>query len=174
MRIFAALELPPRVRREITDWQKPLTVRYPYLKWVNEDHLHLTLRYFGDIPGSVVGEICNILSLWHPPSLEFSLNSVGSFGKRGSPSAFWLGGDFPEELSEIAFQLDRIPDEKGRKGGKKFFPHLTIARRRNSLELPELDLADEIRGVFEESAVINSRLNSSGPEYSFIKRYDLH
>ena len=174
MRIFAALELPRQVRREITDWQKPLTARYPSLKWVQGDRMHLTLRFFGDIPESEVGRICGLLSSWHPGPLAFSLDSIGSFGKRKSPSVFWLGGNFPEEVSEIAFELGRIPDERGRKGGKRFVPHLTVARRRNSTPLPKLDPPGEISGVFKEAALINSILTSGGPEYTFIERYDLH
>jgi len=174
VRIFAALELPRQVRREIIDWQKRLKVRYPLLKWVQEDRMHLTLRFFGDIPESGVERICSVLSSWHPPILEFSLGSIGSFGNRKSPSVFWLGGDFPEEVFKIALELGRIPDEKGRKGGKRFIPHLTVARRRNSTPLPELDPPGEISGVFEEALVINSRLTPGGPEYTFIDRYDLH
>ncbi len=174
MRIFAALELPLQVRNEITHWQKPLTARYPSLKWVPGDRMHLTLRFFGDIPESEVVKICSVLSSWHPGPLEFSLNRIGSFGNRKSPSVFWLGGNFPEEVFEIAFELGRIPDEKGRKGGKRFIPHLTVARRRNSPPLPTFDPPGEIRGVFEEAAVINSILTSGGPEYTFIERYDLH
>lgn len=57
---------------------------------------------------------------------------------------------------------------------KKYVPRLTFARRRNSTPMPILDPPDEIRGVFEKAAVINSRLTSGGPEYTFIERYDLH
>ncbi len=174
MRIFAALELPLRVRREITDWQKPLKARYPSLKWILGDNMHLTLRYFGDIPQYEVGRICDILSSWNPGPLEFSLDSVGSFGKRKSPSVFWLGGSFPEEVSRVACELGRIPDEKGQKGVKSFVPHLTFARRRNSTPLPKFQPPGEIRGLFKEAVVINSRLTSVGPEYTFIERYDIN
>ncbi len=174
MRIFAALELPFRVKREITDWQKPLKVLYPSLKWIQGDNMHLTLRYFGDIPESEVGRICELLSSWHPGRLPFSLESIGSFGKRKSPSVFWLGGSFPEEISRVACELGRIPDERGKTGGQRFIPHLSFARRKNSTPLPELEPPGEIRGVFEEAVVINSRLTSGGPEYTFIERYDLH
>ena len=174
MRIFAALELPLQVKREIADWQKSQAVRYPFLKWVQGDSMHLTLRYFGDIPESDVGRICDLLSSWHPGPLEFSLDSVGSFGKRKSPSVFWLGGSFPEEVSRVACELGRIPDEKGIKDINRFHPHLTFARRRNSTPLPKFDPPGEIDGVFEEVIVINSRLTSGGPEYTFIERYDLH
>ncbi|MCK5115645.1 MAG: RNA 2',3'-cyclic phosphodiesterase [Candidatus Aegiribacteria sp.] len=174
MRIFAALELPLRVRSEITDWQKPLKARYPSLKWIRGDNMHLTLRFFGDIRQNEVDRICGLLSSWHPGPLEFSLDSIGSFGKRESPSVFWLGGSFPEEVSRMACELGRIPDEKGQKCVNRFVPHLTFARRRNSTPLPNLDPPCETRGLFEEAVVINSRLTSGGSEYTFIERYDLH
>ncbi len=174
MRIFAALELPQKVIKGITDWQKPLMSRYSSLKWVRGDRMHLTLRFFGDIPESGIERIHEILSLWHPGPMKFSLSGIGTFGRSSSPSVFWLGGDFPVEISEISGELGQVPDEKGRKGEKRFFPHLTVARRKDSSELPELDLPDEITGVFTEAAVINSRLTLRGPEYTFLNRYDLH
>ncbi len=174
MRIFAALELPQKVIKRITDWQKPLMSRYSSLKWVRGDRMHLTLRFFGDIPESGIENIYRILSSWHPGPLTFSLCSIGTFGKNSSPSVFWLGGHFPVEISEIAERLGQVPDEKGKNGGKKFVPHLTVARRKDSYELPEFDLPDKITGVFTEAAVINSRLTSGGPEYTFLERYDLH
>ncbi len=174
MRIFAALELPLQVRREIAAWQKPLKALYPSLKWIQGDRLHLTLRFFGDIPQSEVERICDILSSWHPGPLAFSLDSIGSFGNRQSPSVFWLGGSFPEDISRVASSLGNIPDERGKKVMQRFVPHLTFARRRNSTPMPKLDPPDEIRGVFKEAIVINSRLTSGGPEYTFIERYDLH
>ena len=174
VRIFAALELPLQVRREIAEWQKPLTARYPSLKWVKVDSMHLTLRFFGNIPKSDIGRICDLLLSWHPDPLAFSLDRIGSFGKRTSPSVFWLGGSFPEEVSRLACELGRIPDEKGMKGVQRFLPHLTFARRRNSTPVPIFNPPAEIRGVFKDAVVINSRLTSGGPEYTFIERYDLH
>ncbi len=174
VRIFAALELPLQVKREIADWQKPQATLYPSLKWVQTESMHLTLRFFGDIPESEVEKICSLLSSWHPGPLAFSLDSIGSFGKRTSPSVFWLGGSFPEEVSRVAGELGRLPDEKGIKGVHRFHPHLTFARRRDLTTLPKFDPPCEIRGVFEEAVVINSRLTSGGPEYTFIERYDLH
>lgn len=174
MRIFAALELPETVVRCISDWQEPYFSRYPSIKWVRVDRMHLTLRFFGNVPGSVVGRIREIMSSWHPGTLEFSLCTLGTFGERRSPSVFWLGGRFPEEISEIALELGRIADDKGRKATKRFIPHLTVARRKPVAELPELDPPAEINGVFTEAAVINSRLTPEGPEYEFLEKYNLH
>ena len=136
--------------------------------------MHLTLRFFGNISESEVERICRLLSSWHPEHLAFSLDNIGSFGKRKSPSVFWLGGSFPEEVSRVASELGRIPDEKGKKGEHRFVPHLTFARRKDSTTLPKFDPPGSIRGVFEEAAVINSRLTSSGLEYTLVERFDLH
>jgi RNA 2',3'-cyclic 3'-phosphodiesterase len=174
VRIFTSLELPDRTRQQISDWLKPVARRYPSLKWVRDDRMHLTLRFFGDIPESRVEEIKKTLSSWHPGNLPFAFDSVGYFGRPGSPSAYWLGGRFSEKVVEIAQKLDRIPDETGRKGGRDFVPHLTIARVRNTSLIPEIDPPETITGQFTQAAIINSRLTSSGPEYTFIDRYDLH
>jgi len=174
VRIFAALELPDRVIEKITDWQKPLVSRYPLLNWVRSDAMHLTLRFFGDIPESVVQNIHEILSSWHPGPLEFSLFRIDTFGKKRSPSVFWLGGSMPEEISRLADELGRVPDEMGKKSGKRFVPHLTVARRGRSSGIPKLNPPEEIKGVFSEAVVINSKLTSHGPEYTFLERYDLH
>ena len=136
--------------------------------------MHFTLRFFGDVSESVIASVQEVMSFWHPGTLEFSLSTVGSFGEKKSPSVFWLGGSFPEEIFEIALELGRIADDKGRISTRRFVPHLTVARRRRFSELPELDPPDEIRGVFTKAAVINSELTPEGPEYTFLKEYDLH
>jgi len=174
MRIFVALKLPGSVRRKIADWKEPLTARYPALKWVRGDQMHLTLRFFGNIPEAGIKSINDILSSWNPGPLSFSIDSIGSFGNVRSPSVFWLGGNFPHEVFEMALELGRVPDEKGRTGEKGFVPHLTVARRKGFSELPKLEPPPEIKGVLAEVAVIDSRLTSVGPEYTFIERYSLH
>ena len=174
MRIFVALELPEQVIRGITDWQKPLISQYSSLNWVHGDRMHLTLRFFGDIFDSRIKEIYEIMSSWHPGSLHFSLHSTGTFGKSRLPSVYWLGGTFPEEILAIAEKLGTLPDEKGKRAKKKFVPHLTVARSKRPSEPLKLEPPGELRGVFTEAAVINSRLTSSGSKYTFLERYDLH
>ena len=174
MRVFAALELPEDTASQISQWQKPLMEKYPSLKWVSTDRMHLTLRFFGNIDESVIGRIDGMLASWKPGPLEFSLTEAGFFGRRGKPWVYWLGGVFPNEIRSKAEELASIPDEKGRTDEREYVPHFTVARRRRSSAVPdELALAGEIRGIFRRAALFNSRLTPRGPEYRYIYEYEL-
>jgi 2'-5' RNA ligase len=134
--------------------------------------MHLTLRFFGDIDKSLQANAMDIMSQWRPGPLEFSLTRLGTFGRKGSPSVYWLGGEFPREISEIAGRLGTIPDDRGRVETREFTPHLTVARRRGG-KVPTIDAPEGFGGVITAAAVINSNLTSGGPVYRVMERYDL-
>lgn len=173
MRIFVALELPEDILKVIAEWQKPLISLHPSLKWVKPEHMHLTLRFFGDIKRSAMLEVERQLSGSQTGPQEFTLEKLGSFyGKDQLPFVYWLGGRFPSAVSNMAEELGRIPDERGRINSKKFLPHITIARRRLSSASPQLPEPPILRGVFHEAVMFNSRLTPSGPEYNRLKRFE--
>lgn len=172
MRIFVALSLPGDVLDGIERWKEPLERMYPSLGWVRRDRMHLTLRFYGDIPEAALRRVTGTVEEWTPGPLSFRLVELGTFGSRGSPSVYWLGGEFPPEVASIARKLGRIPDDRGRVSGKVFVPHLTVARRRRGIA-PLLEPPGEMTGEITEVSVIDSRLTSEGPEYTYLRRYDL-
>jgi 2'-5' RNA ligase len=175
MRIFVALELPEHIIREIQGWQEQLVSLHPSLKWVKPEHMHLTLRFFGDIKRNRMIEVEKMLSSRQIGSLEFTLDKLGTFcGKDQLPFVYWLGGSFPSEISYLAEELGKIPDDKGRISRKQYLPHITIARRRMSSASPQLPEPPLMQGVFHEAVIFNSRLTPAGPEYSRLKRFDFH
>ncbi|MFO8183127.1 MAG: RNA 2',3'-cyclic phosphodiesterase [Candidatus Aegiribacteria sp.] len=173
MRVFAALELPEESLRMIAEWQSPLISRYPSLKWVSVDNMHITLRFYGDIGKDILERVRGTMAEWRPGPLGFTLSGVGSFGRKGSPSVYWLGGEFPVEVMEQARRLGAIPDGKGAVLGRRFLPHLTVARRRGGLPVSLPGPVEGIGGVITRAALVDSRLTSEGPEYTFLERYEL-
>ncbi len=175
MRVFVALELPEHMFREIQGWQEQLMHLHPSLKWVKPEHMHLTLRFFGDIKRSRMLEVEKLLSSRQMGQTEFTLDKLGTFcGKDQLPSVYWLGGSFPSSISHIAEELGKIPDDRGRINCKKYLPHITIARRRMSSASPQLPEPPVLHGRFHEAVIFNSRLTPAGPEYSRLKRFDFH
>lgn len=173
MRIFVALELPENTIREIREWQEQLVILHPSLKWIKPEQMHLTLRFFGDIQRDRMLEIEKLLSSRHTGLLEFTLDKLGTFcGRDQLPFAYWLGGSFPSIVSHVAEELGKIPDGRGRINSKKFLPHITIARRRESSASPQLPEPPAMQGVFHEAVIFNSRLTPAGPEYSRLKRFE--
>ena len=173
MRIFTALLLPEGSISSICEWKRPLEKRYPSLKWVSEDLLHVTLRFFGDVDGARLERIRSLLGAWKPGSISFRITEVGTFGRKASPYVYWLGGTFPGSIGELARELGEIPDERGRKSTNDFHPHITVARRRRG-PAPLLEPPEPISGVIGEVAVVNSRLTSEGPGYTYLDKFHLH
>jgi 2'-5' RNA ligase len=172
MRIFAALELPRDALESIERWQRPLIESHPSLKWVEPHLMHMTLRFFGNVDQGTLDRIRSVMYRWRPGPLSFVISRLGTFGRRGETSVYWLGGEFPPEVQEVALILGNIPDEKGRISRREFKPHLTVARRRHG-DCPVLEAPEVIRGTVLKSVVINSTLTPKGPRYSILERYDL-
>jgi 2'-5' RNA ligase len=176
MRLFVALCLPQELRAHIGDYQEPLRERYPELKWVDPDKIHLTLRFLGDVAVEVVGRVGSIVETLDPSPISFRVDRAGSFGRgrRGRPSVFWLGGEFGREAYSLADELSALPDDKGRKGRRgRFTPHLTIARRRRGGPTPELPQPGPWIGIMDKLRVYNSNLTPRGPEYDTMEEYEL-
>jgi len=175
MRIFVALELPEHIIKEIQGWQEQLMFLHPSLKWVKPEHMHLTLRFFGDIRKNRMLEVEKLLSSRQVGLLEFTLDKLGTFcGKDQLPFVYWLGGNFPPAISHMAEELGKIPDDRGRVNNKKYLPHITVARRRISSTSPQLPEPPVLQGIFHEAVIFNSRLTPAGPEYSRLQRFDFH
>jgi 2'-5' RNA ligase len=48
-RLFVAINLPERIKEDLIDTY----VSMPGARWMDEDHLHCTLRFIGDVPGDI-------------------------------------------------------------------------------------------------------------------------
>ena len=57
-RLFSGLELPSDVRAQLASLKAPL----PGVRWIEEENLHLTLRFFGDVNNSAAHEIVHALT----------------------------------------------------------------------------------------------------------------
>jgi 2'-5' RNA ligase len=63
------------------------SLREERISWVQPELFHVTLRFIGDTPTSLVEEIRSALKnyLHLPESVELKLQGVGSFGPRKKP-----------------------------------------------------------------------------------------
>ena len=85
-RLFAGIELPEDIRDLISDLEMPL----PGVRWIDNDNLHLTLRFFGDIDNGQARELSGFLGGIDVPAFEMRLNGLGTFGGN-DPRTLWAG-----------------------------------------------------------------------------------
>jgi 2'-5' RNA ligase len=65
VRLFVALDPPESVKDSLADLQTGL----PEARWTDIDHLHLTLRFIGEVDAARAGEIVEALDLLEAPAV---------------------------------------------------------------------------------------------------------
>ena len=127
-RLFTALEIPRDAALSLSLLRGGL----PGARWVDVENYHLTLRFFGDVEGHVADEIANALDRVRRPSFSLNLAGVGAFGSK-KPHSIWAGVTASPDLTALQADIERISQRLGLPPDpRKFVPHVTIARLRNS------------------------------------------
>ncbi len=116
-------------------------------------------------------------------AFDLEVCGVGAFPEPSRPRTVWIGtGRGTEEMVEVHQRLDSALGEAGfRTEGRRFRPHLTIGRVRNSPDgFDELAAAIENESEFQagimrvdELLIFSSRLERSGPVYEILGRAEL-
>jgi RNA 2',3'-cyclic 3'-phosphodiesterase len=178
-RLFAAVALDERVRDRIATEQQRLLrdMRGASLRWVQPEHMHLTLVFIGEVSGESVDGIVHAMKreILQPPfDIEFA--GVGVFPERGAPRALWIGVDRGrDELvalqRTVAGRLEGVgiaPEER------PFSPHLTLGRWRGRGGRPSEKPREQGRSRSIAKAEVRtvtlflSRPTSAGPSYSVL------
>ena len=127
-RLFTALEIPRDAALSLSLLRGGL----PGARWVDVENYHMTLRFIGDVEGHVADEIANALDRVRRPSFSLALSGVGQFGGR-KPHSIWAGVAASPDLFALQAEIERICQRLGLPADpRKFTPHVTLARLRNS------------------------------------------
>jgi 2'-5' RNA ligase len=132
LRAFLAIDLPSGLRPVLSRVQEELKKSGADVKWVPVGNVHITLKFFGQIPEAQVEPIVAAVGSVARTQASFSLNvtGAGAFPTVNNPRVVWLGvggdlavmGGFYRQLEE-AFATLGFPPE-----GRAFAPHLTLGR----------------------------------------------
>lgn len=150
-----------------------------YLKIVNPNNLHITLKFLGNISESIVSNITNIVqeSVKDRKPFSMKIHGMGAFPNMRNISVIWSGIYNSEQLIEIAEYLDVNLELMGFKPEKrKFSPHLTIARMKGVRHIDSVQkvIKDNINTEFGEILVNSIKLKKSvltpkGPVYTTVQ-----
>ncbi|MCA0275047.1 MAG: RNA 2',3'-cyclic phosphodiesterase [Proteobacteria bacterium] len=130
-RLFTALEVPRDAALSLSLLRGGLSGA----RWIDVENYHLTLRFIGDVEGHVADEIVEALDRVDRPSFSLTLSGVGAFGQK-KPHAVWAGVTPSPELNALQAEIERICKRLGVPSDpRKFTPHVTLARLRNTSPL---------------------------------------
>ena len=190
MRLFAAVDLAPLVRRAAFDAEERLARAlagpgrrgHGRVSWVREENLHLTMRFLGETADSRVGDLVTRFGAPLAASaFDIELGGVGVFPPAGPPRVVWIGVTRGvEALVALSAELERrfVTWGFGRED-RPFQAHLTIGRCKDPLDPRARDrLVEAGAGTLGSSRVENvvlyqSRLSASGPTYIALARSPL-
>lgn len=151
-RLFTGLEIPPDVGQSLSMLRGGL----PGARWISPENYHVTLRFIGDIDGACANEIASALFRINRRPFEATLQGLASFGGK-KPRAIVALLAQCRPLMELQAELERLIRRVGLEPeGRKFIPHVTLARLRDS---SNRDVADylSVRGYFPPQRFLASR-----------------
>ena len=133
IRAFLALDPPEEILQEIERIQDRLRKRiHGDLRWVRPEGIHLTLKFFGDLPENAVVNISAVVGRAAAAvgSFELAICGMGVFPDPHRPRVVWMGmtGDvarlvtFQQRLERALGEIGFPPEER------PFRPHLTLGR----------------------------------------------
>ncbi len=186
VRMFIAVDLDDEVLKErISRIIESLKGTKADLKPVELENLHITLRFLGNTPITMLDDLENAIRKSIEESNakqhEILIKGIGVFPNLNKPRVIWLGVEGGETLAAIASKLEtkirRLGFAPERKG---FTPHITLARVKSSRNLPSLvkwiqNMQDIEVGVFKVRSIRikQSILRPSGPIYKTLREVEL-
>ncbi len=151
-RLFTGLEIPPDIGQALSSLRGGL----PGARWIDPENYHVTLRFIGDIHGVAANEIAATLTRVNRKPFEVALQGLSSFGSK-KPRAVVASVVPSRPLMELQAELERLMQRCGLDPeGRKFTPHVTLARLRDA---SVHDVADylSLRGYFPTRSFTASR-----------------
>jgi 2'-5' RNA ligase len=178
VRAFVAVEISPDIRGKARKLIAELATTSANVKWVEPENLHFTLKFLGDVPLLELPDICTAVAdaVIDLPPFDVQAHGAGAFPTLERPRTVWLGVDEgADAMREVHDAVERGLAPHGfRQEQRRFRPHLTIGRVRNSTPAGIQDLAERVAACREfaggitdvcEVVVFASELGRNGPKY---------
>jgi len=182
-RLFAAVKINPddAFLGKLQGLQRSL--QKERIKWVDPEHIHITLKFFGETAEDLIPGICSALECSGHGLGPFDLLIAGTgiFGSRYDPRVIWFGIQDGGKLGELQMRLQEELKPLGFEPDRQnFVPHLTAGRIkgiRNKSHFQKV-IASAGESNIQQTEIRNyhlfeSKLFSHGPEYSIIRTFDL-
>jgi 2'-5' RNA ligase len=184
IRAFIAVEIDRPNKEKLLNIISSLKKSNADVKWINENQMHLTLKFLGNVEENKILQISNALKPiadnFSPFSITFS--KIGAFPNIHQPRVVWVGiQKGADELKNLSTKIEGdleilgFPKEK-----RSYTAHLTLGRTRSLKNIT--NLTDLIKNAgfssqneikINELILFKSTLTSAGAIYTPISKFNL-
>jgi RNA 2',3'-cyclic 3'-phosphodiesterase len=175
-RLFTGVEIPSDIGQALSSLRGGL----PGARWIDPGNYHLTLRFIGDVDDTTAHEVASLLGRVKRGAFDLHMQGITSFGGK-KPRAVVASVSPAQALLDVQAEQERLMQRIGLEPeGRKFTPHVTLARLRES---SSQDVADYLaaRGFFRTSpfkvsrfVLFSSRNSVGGGPYVVEASYPLN
>jgi len=174
-RLFVAIRPPEDIRDLLIDAMDDS----PEFSWQDEEQLHLTLRFIGEVDRTVAQDVVDALGRIQSPPFELRVSGAGRFEQCGS-GALWAGTEPKELVAALAAKIERVCVTVGLEPERRaFHPHITLARWKGRRSREVADYLDRRHDLVSEPfpvtefILFESRLSRHGAQHEEIASYRL-
>jgi len=147
MRLFISLNFKDEVKDQINEIINRVKSNSIQGKFVNEEHIHLTLEFLGEIEKNRLSLIKQIMDELEFRAFTLSLSKVGYF-KRPEGNIYWLGVENNDTLFSMQKQLHQSLVDKGFElEDREYKPHITLGRK---VRLKESFNSNEVSDILKK------------------------
>ena len=174
-RLFTGLEIPAETALRLSFLRGGLHRAV----WIDRESYHITLRFIGDVDEHTADEVADAMARIRRKSFDIRINGIDSFGGRQPHSVFARVEPVPA-LMELQAEQERILQRIGlMPEGRKYTPHVTIARTKGSTSRDVVEWLS-LRGGFSAGSfnvgrfvLFSSKASRGGGPYSVEEGYPL-
>ena len=174
-RLFVAIRPPEPIRDLLIDAMNDSAD----FRWQDEEQLHLTLRFIGEVERPVADDLAAALTRIRAEPFELRMAGTGRFEQR-SGGALWAGVEPKAPVAALAAKVERVCQETGLEPERRaFHPHITLARWKGRRTREVHDFLERHRGLASEPFAVTeftlyeSRLSRHGAHYEAVAGYGL-
>ncbi len=175
-RLFTGVEIPADIGQALGMLRGGL----PGARWIDPQNYHLTLRFIGDVDDMVAQEIALMLGRVKRGAFDIYIEGLMPFGGR-KPRAVVAAVAHTQALLDVQAEQERLMQRIGLEPeGRKYTPHVTLARLRDSSSQVVAEYLSA-RGYFRTAAfhvsrfvLFSSRASVGGGPYVVEASYPLN
>lgn len=174
-RLFVALRPPYPIRQLLIATMHGISGA----RWQDDEQLHLTLRFVGEVDHHRAEDIAAALGGLHAPAVTARITGVSLFEHRERPHMVWAGVEPAEPIAALHRKVDQLLARVGvGPETRAFLPHITLARinYRSGPVAPFLALNSDLASpafTLDHVTLYESEMGHGGSRYHPVARYPL-
>lgn len=175
MRLFVAVPLPESALDEACALLRSFRELEWPVRWVRDEGLHITLKFFGEVTSDrveAIEELLHFATSGMPP-MQLTLSAGGAFPSSRRPRVLRLEVKAGADLELLQDRLERGAEQIGfPPEGRPFHPHITLGRVREGQRLPDgaMERVESWKGgapfLADRVVLFESRQTPAGPLYN--------